>query len=331
MAASVDEMVSWDRYPTYETYLAMMQQWADDYPSLCHIDTIGYSKQGRLILSIYIEGGGGYDNLKPEFFYTSTIHGDEVTGYVMLLHLIDTLLASYGNNGRITELLDRTCISINPIANPDGTYHNGNHTVQGSVRYNADGLDLNRCYPDPFGPNNFTVPQENQAMIDYVSAHHFLLSANLHGGSEVMNYPWDCFTSASRPHPQAEWWREVGQRFVDSARVVDNYCFRDVSQSGVIAGGDWYVIHGGRQDYMNYYHRCLEMTMEVSSIKTLQSERLPHYWQVLATSLINYIDEIHSLPEDVAIRNPQSTLPLIAVWPNPTSDVIHFDGLSDGL
>ena len=55
MASSVEQMAGWDRYPTYETYLAMMQQWVDSFPNLCHIDTIGTSIRGRLILSMYIE------------------------------------------------------------------------------------------------------------------------------------------------------------------------------------------------------------------------------------------------------------------------------------
>ena len=56
MATTVDEMASWDRYPTYDTYLAMMSRWAETFPTLCHVDTIGTSIQGRLILSMYTFG-----------------------------------------------------------------------------------------------------------------------------------------------------------------------------------------------------------------------------------------------------------------------------------
>lgn len=313
MAASVDEMAAWDRYPTYETYLAMMQRWAEQYPDLCTIDTIGTSVRGRLILAAHIEGNRGQDLYRPEFFYSSTIHGDEVTGYVMMLRLIDTLLSSYGTSQRLTDLVDETAIYINPLANPDGTYWSGNHTVQGSIRYNARYVDLNRNYPDPFGSVKAAQEQENEAMIAYVSAHRFRLSANLHGGSEVMNYPWDCFTSAEYPHPAADWWREVCHRFVDTARAYDNSHFRDVYQAdnGVIAGGDWYVIHGGRQDYMNYYHNCLELTMELSTQKTLSSNRLPEYWHFLAQPLINYIGEIHDLPDMAGIAEVE---PVAGRW-----------------
>ena len=328
MAASVEEMAGWDRYPTYDTYLAMMHQWAEEYPTLCHVDTIGISVQGRLILSMYIESQTDADLYRPEFFYSSTIHGDEVTGYVMMLRLIDTLLTSYGTSPELTSLMDRTRISINPLANPDGTYRRGDHTVQGAQRENANGVDLNRTYPNPFSVTAKNVPQENQAMMDYFAAHSFRLSANLHGGAEVMNYPWDSFTSASNPHPASDWWQAVCKRFVDTARVYSNSHFRDVTTSGYIAGGDWYVIDGGRQDYVNYYHNCLEMTMEISTRKTLSSDRLPEYWQVLAPSFINYIDEIHNLPDNISISTLETER--IAVFPNPATDRVTVTGLPEG-
>ena len=98
MATTIDEMAAWDCYPTYPIYLEMMQRWVDSFPQLCHLDTIGTSVEGRLILSMYIEPQTDDDLYRPEFFYSSTIHGDEVTGYVMLLRLIDTLLHGYGSN-----------------------------------------------------------------------------------------------------------------------------------------------------------------------------------------------------------------------------------------
>lgn len=56
MATTLQQMDDWDRYPTYEVYTAMMQRFVDSFPQLCHIDTIGTSLQGRLILSLAITG-----------------------------------------------------------------------------------------------------------------------------------------------------------------------------------------------------------------------------------------------------------------------------------
>lgn len=329
MATTLDEMADWDRYPTYETYLSMMARWVNDFPTLCHIDTIGTSIQGRLILSLYIEVQTDDDLYRPEFFYSATMHGDELTGYIMMLHLIDTLLHGYGTNTQYTDLINRTRISINPLANPDGTYYRGNHTVQGAQRYNANGIDLNRTFPDPFAITAKSIPQENQAMIDYLSAHQFRLSANLHGGAEVMNYPWDSFQSRDRSHPAANWWKEVCRRFVDTSRVYNRNHFRDVTNSGYIVGGDWYIIDGGRQDYVNYYHNCLELTMELSSDKTLSSNQLNNYWSFLQHPLVNYISEIHNLPENVSIDRPQHITQL-QVYPNPTTGHAILSNIAPG-
>ena len=330
MASTVAEMASWDRYPTYDTYLAMMQQWANDFPTLCHVDTIGTSIQGRLILSMYIEPQTDNDLYRPEFFYSSTIHGDEVTGYVMMLRLIDTLLHGYGSNPQYTDLINRTRISINPLANPDGTYRRSNNTVQGSMRYNANWVDLNRNYPDPFNPTKDPLPQENAAMIAYVSAHNFRLSANLHGGAEVMNYPWDSFTSSQQAHPYADWWVDVCRRFVDTSRTYNSNHFTDTYNCGYTAGGDWYIISGGRQDYMNAVHNCLELTMEISSQKTLSSDRLPEYWHFLQHPLVNYISEIHNLPDANGIPTLNTQHSSLITYPNPACSSVTVKGLPEG-
>ena len=326
MASTVEQMANWDRYPTYSTYLAMMQQWAETFPNLCHVDTIGKSVQGRLILSMYIGIQTDDDLYRPEFFYSSTMHGDEVTGYVMMLRLIDTLLNGYGSNEQYTDLVNRVRISINPLSNPDGTYCNGNNTVQGAMRYNANFVDLNRNYPDPFGTEPLNSQQiENTAMIDYFNAHSFVLSANLHGGSEVMNYPWDSFTSVERPHPDRDWWIEVCRRFVNTSRLSSNSHFRDVLEEGYIAGGDWYVISNGRQDYVNYYHNCREVTMELSTSKTISSNQLPEYWRFLQHSLVNYIEEVFTINSPVeGVVNPMEVRQELVVYPNPTHDKIFL-------
>ena len=307
MASTPAEMASWNRYPTYSTYVTMMQQWAAEFPTLCRLDTIGTSYQGRLILSMEITANPS-DTTLPEFFYSSTIHGDEVTGYVMMLRLIDTLLHGYGTNPQYTDLMNTTLICINPLANPDGTYYYNNNNIRYATRYNSNNVDLNRNYPNPFATAKDTLQQENQAMINYFDRHHFRLSANLHGGAEVMNYPWDSYTSLQNPHPKSAWWQQVCQRFVDTSRTYNPNHFNDTYSCGYTAGGDWYVITGGRQDYFNYYYNCRELTMEVSTTKTLSSNQLPTYWNFLQHSLVNYIAEIHQIDKVVTALSSDSTL-----------------------
>ena len=324
MASSPADMADWQHYPTYECYVEMMQQYAQQFPLLCRLDTIGTSVEGRLLLCLAISGTSTPVVDKREVFYSSTIHGDELVGFHLMLHLIDTLLHAYGTSDHITSILNNTTVYINPLSNPDGTYHGSNNTVQFSRRYNAHGIDLNRNYPDPFATTAKSIEPENAAMIEYVTRHHFRLAANLHSGSEVMNYPWDSFTSWQQAHPHADWWEEVCRRFVDTCRITRPTLFTDVIPSGYIAGGDWYVISGGRQDYMNYYHDILELTMELSSTKKLPSEQLPLYWAGERQALLNFINEVHLLPADDVSLDASADV-IWRVYPNPTRGTVTIE------
>ncbi|MCD4665186.1 MAG: zinc carboxypeptidase, partial [Bacteroidales bacterium] len=88
---------AWDTYPTYEAYVAMMQQFKIDYPDICDVFSIGNSVDGRNLLVAKISDNINSDENEPEFFYTSTMHGDETAGYIFMLRLIDSLLTSYGS------------------------------------------------------------------------------------------------------------------------------------------------------------------------------------------------------------------------------------------
>ena len=139
MAQNLTEMQNWDRYPTFEVYEEMMYKYAEDFPNICKIDTIGVSENGRDVLVLRITDNPNKDENEPEVFYTGQMHGDEIVTYVIFLRLIDYLLSNYGLNQDITDLVNNVDIWINPLSNPDGTYRAGNHTVGGATRYNYNG------------------------------------------------------------------------------------------------------------------------------------------------------------------------------------------------
>ena len=83
---------NWDEYPTYEAYVAMMEEFAETYSENCSLIELGTLQSSRKILLVRINNGES--DGKPKFLYGSTIHGDETTGYIMMLRLIDYLLAN---------------------------------------------------------------------------------------------------------------------------------------------------------------------------------------------------------------------------------------------
>ncbi len=187
MSDDVQKITDWNVYPTYDAYVAMMNQFAADYPDICQLIDAGNTVQGRKILFVKISDNVNVREAEPQFMFSSSMHGDETTGYVLMLRLIDTLLTSYGTDTRLTNLINSDEIWINPLANPDGTYHGGNGTVYGATRYNANGVDINRNFPDPADgphPDGNAWQPETIDMKTLAENNNFVLSANFHGGTE---------------------------------------------------------------------------------------------------------------------------------------------------
>lgn len=287
-----DNMTLWNFYPTYDQYLSMMSGFASNYPSICKIDTIGTTVQGRLLLALKISDSVNFDRGVPQVLLTSSMHGDEIAGYVMMMHLIDSLLNAYGTAPRITNLIHNTQIFINPLANPDGTYYGGNATVSNARRNNQFIYDLNRNYPDPAAgqhPDGKMWQPETVAFMNYANIRHFTLSMNFHGGAEVVNYPWDTW---SRVTADDSWWRYVSKEYADTCHQYGaaGY-FTSPYTTGYSNGFAWYTITGGRQDYHNYFKHIREVTLEISATKNPPASTLLNYWKYNKRSFLNYIEQ----------------------------------------
>ena len=292
MAKTVEGMSNWDKYPTYEVYVQMMNDFADDYPGIASLQNIGTTVDGRDLLVLKISDNVNQQEDEPELFYSSTMHGDETASFIFMLRFIDSLLIHYEVDSEITDYVNNIEIYINPNANPDGTYSGGNSTVSGATRSNANGVDLNRNFPDPAAgphPDGNGWQPETKAMMDFAGQHNFTLSANFHGGAEVANYPWDTW---NREHVDDAWMQHVSHIYADPAiaNSPSGY-FTGPSPDGIINGYDWYTITGGRQDFMNYFHQCREITMEVSSQKLLSTNDLRDYWNYNRQSLFDYMEQ----------------------------------------
>lgn len=292
MSSVVEDVMAWNTYPTYEAYVQMMYQFQTNYPFLCRIIDAGTTVDGRKILFAKISDNVDAHEPEPRFMYSSTIHGDETTGYVLMLRLIDSLLTSYGNNSRITNLINNVEIWINPNANPDGTYYSGNSSVSGARRYNRNSIDINRNFPDPADgphPDGSAWQPETIAMTQLLNNRHFVMSANFHGGVEVLNYPWDTW---SRRHADDAWFIKISRQYVDTVHKYSPSSYMTYLNNGITNGYDWYRVAGGRQDYATYFTNTREITMEISNTKLLSASLLPAHWNYNRNSLINYIETV---------------------------------------
>ncbi len=314
MLSEVDvaQLEAWDFYPTYEAYESMMAQFQENFPELFEKVEIVTLASGRRILFGRITANVEEPHSRPRFMYTSTMHGDETAGFNLSLRLIHFLLNNYDTDPRITHLLDNLEIWICPNENPDGSYRHDNSTLSGATRSNLSGVDLNRNYPNPI---HVPVPdhqQETQAMMELVETKDFVMSANMHGGIECVNYPWDSWRSNERTHADHDWWQLVMHEYADTARYYSPFSYMNPSgpsfNNGVTHGGDWYVVYGSRQDYMNWYAHQREFTLELSNTKLLPASMLPDHWEYNYRSLLNYMEQslygIHGQVTDMATGEP---------------------------
>ncbi len=285
MAESLNDMFSWNVYPTYSIYFEMMQYFATTYPEICKLDTIGTSYSGYKLLAVKISDNVNADEAEPEFFLGGQMHGDELIGGMVCLRLIHKLLSEYGTNSEVANLVNNMEIFINPLSNPEGTYFAGGSNMDYASRYTRIGdgyddfIDINRNFPDAIDgehPDGNVYSIETEAFMQYADEHNFVMSANLHSGAELVNYPFD--TEEALPADDA-WWQMVSSEYVALARQACNdpeYMTSDYS-SGYTNGYAWYRITGSRQDYMNYFKHCREVTLELSIEKQLPNNLLPSY------------------------------------------------------
>ncbi len=300
---------TWNAYPRYSEYVAKMQYWANTYPNLCKLEEIGTTVRGRKLLVLKISDNAQTHETEPEFLYTSSMHGDEITGYPIMLRFIDYLLTRYNTDSEVANIVNNTQIYICPLANPDGSYRAAANDVYNSsgnsaTRANANGIDLNRNYPDAIDglhPDNGVYQPETLAFMNFEKNHNFVLAANYHGGAEVINFPWDTSTTPGTAnfsiHPHDNYFKFVSREYAHNCQEADNHqaymddIFNSGQYPGTTNGAAWYSVYGGRQDWNNFFNHNKEITIEISAQKTPSPANLPFYWDRNRKALLDFVKQ----------------------------------------
>ena len=295
-------------YHHYPEMISLMRQMNNKYPAITHLYSIGKSVQGRDLMVMAIgEPANRHTPGRPEFKYVGNMHGNEVIGREVLIHLIDHLVEGYGsNNAEIRNLLKTTRIHIMPSMNPDGFEASYEGNCTGLIgRANANGVDLNRNFPDRFVEINTPMQPETQAVITWIRQEAFVLSANLHGGTVVANYPYDSLAPAVRPRNTYSKAPDDNDLIYLSKVYSNNHGYMHIGRpncssnptryfkDGITNGAAWYSVEGGMQDYNYVDAECFEITMEISCCKYPTADQLPFFWNANKNALMAYIKAIH--------------------------------------
>jgi hypothetical protein len=134
------------------------------YQDITKVVTIGQTHLGQDIIAVKVTRNAQrtHDGSRPATLYVSTQHAREWITPEMNRRLFNDILAGYGNDPVITDLVNRAELWFVPVANPDGydwTFEPGQRMWRKNLRDNngdgqitgVDGVDPNRNFPTKWG------------------------------------------------------------------------------------------------------------------------------------------------------------------------------------
>lgn len=291
------------QYRSYADVEAELAAAEANYPDLIQVFSIGLTAQNRPIWGCCMSHDIGVEEEEPEVKLIGTMHGDEIMADEMMMNLIDHILAGYGTDSRLTNLLDSMELCILPVMNPDG--------FVAGTRVNGNGIDLNRSFPDPFtDPNNTTDGRQPEvaAVMNWSWGHSFMLSANFHSGSLVVNFPFDNNPSGSSTYticPDDDLFSDISETYsIHNPPMWASSSFFH----GITNGAAWYAISGGMQDWAYRYTGSNEVTIELGNSKHPPASQIPTEWDNNREALLSYIETalwgVHGLVTDAQTAAP---------------------------
>ena len=271
---------------------------------------------------------GRHETLEPEFKYVANMHGNEVSGRELLLHLAHFLCDSYMNGDEdIRKLITLTRIHLIPSMNPDGwdTAHAANGRGYVIGRTNANFVDLNRDFPDldrimysirngeRYDHNNHLMADvmslnhqlqpETLAMVRLIVSGNFVLSANLHNGALVANYPYDESISGKHSEysktPDDDLFKKLAHTYSTNHPEMADFKGCDetddkfTDDDGITNGAKWYSVAGGMQDFNYLASNAMEITLELGCTKYPDPKTFPKEWEDNKKPLIEFMWATH--------------------------------------
>ncbi|KAM7413254.1 hypothetical protein PAMA_020570 [Pampus argenteus] len=319
------------RHHNYADMELFLRKYSSEFPSITHLSSIGRSVEDReLYVMVISDNPTVHEHGEPEFKYVGNMHGNEVVGRELLLNLIEYLCRNYGTDTEVTTLVNNTRIHIMPSMNPDGYEAALEGDVKGyKGRANANSIDLNRNFPDQFTTIKDARQPETIAVMTWLKSNPFVLSANLHGGSLVVNYPYDDdkdgISQYSRS-PDDKVFQQLSRAYsqenplMHNGHPCDDLYPGEYFEDGITNGADWYNVPGGMQDWNYLNTNCFEVTIELGCVKYPMAEELPKYWQQNRRALLQFIHQVHT-----GIKGTVSDIQDGTGIPNATISVAGID------
>ncbi|XP_066552144.1 carboxypeptidase D [Amia ocellicauda] len=292
------------RHHHYADMELFLRRYSMDFPAISRLYSIGQSVQNRELYVMEISSNPGvHEPGEPEFKYIGNMHGNEVVGRELLLNLVEYLCKNFGSDPEVTQLVNSTRIHILPSMNPDGYEVAQEGDMKGyEGRNNSKNFDLNRNFPDQFVAIPDPQQPETVAVMNWLRTYPFVLSANLHGGSLVVNYPYDddvegVVTYSQSPDDDVFKMLSLAYSKENPVMYAGHPCQElypnEYFKDGITNGAQWYNVAGGMQDWNYLNTNCFEVTIELGCVKYPPAKDLPMYWEQNRRSLLQFIHQVH--------------------------------------
>ncbi|XP_022532131.2 probable carboxypeptidase X1 [Astyanax mexicanus] len=324
------------RHHNYKEMRKVLKSVHEACPDITRIYSIGKSYTGLKLYVMEISDNPGKHELgEPEFRYVAGIHGNEVLGRELMLNLMQFMCQEYKRgNQRIVRLVKETRIHLLPSMNPDGyefAYKKGSELSGWALgRYSYEGIDMNHNFadlntvmwnaielemdksklinhyfplPEQYTSEEAFVAPETRAVISWMEAIPFVLSANFHGGELVVTYPFDMTRDwAPReltPTADDSFFRWLATVYASTNHVMSNpdrrHChnFDFIRHNNIINGANWHTVPGSMNDFSYLHTNCFEVTVELSCDKFPHASELPIEWENNKESLLVYMEQVH--------------------------------------
>ncbi len=285
-AAAEEETRLKDGFHMFAEVETKFREAALDYPEITAFYDLGElypnvngtrktSREGRTFFALKISDNPHINESdEPDILYVGLHHAREWMTTELMIWLMEHILADYGTNDTITDIVDNRELWLFPVLNPDGFVYTDtdDRTWRKNRRDNGGGsfgVDPNRNYgyewghddvgsdPNPGGetyrgPAPFSEPC-TQIMRDLALDVTFDLGISFHTYSEVMGFP----PAYNGFHvPDYPFFREIGRRMA----AHNGYPYGD------IADGILYEVNGGFDDWMYFNTSALTFTYEMNSL-----------------------------------------------------------------
>ncbi|MBA4411554.1 MAG: M14 family metallopeptidase [Bacteroidota bacterium] len=120
----IEVPLRFDRYYTYEEVNEALIVLHKAFPALTKLESVGKSEEGREIYALTINNPKtGTELSKPGVYVDGNIHGNEIQAAEVCLYYANMLLTKYGENEKVTKVVDKNVHYLIPVVNVDGRYH----------------------------------------------------------------------------------------------------------------------------------------------------------------------------------------------------------------